>query len=190
MIQAPFGSAAPAWTGVPMPAFTWPQLSQPYGNPLQTPQPLQQLPTPPTPSPVTGWFGSGGGPALAFTPLITSLSVPDGMTAQALMVMVAVRRGLAQGPTTDHDVEELIYDALELFPGAAEVDVRCEGGRVTLSGNVPHKRLKHDVGELAWAIPGLNDVTNSLSITGRRRQRAFGGREAESPPSGQSRKQS
>lgn len=186
MIQAPFGSVAPAWTGMPMPAFAWPPLSQPFGSPPQTLQPQPQ-----PPSPVTGWLGSGGGPALAFTPLVTSLNVPDGMTAQALMVMMAMRRGLAQGPTTDHDVEELIYDALELFPGAAEVEVRCEGGRITLSGNVPHKRLKHDIGELAWAIPGINDVTNSLSITGRRRQRAFaGGREAESPATGQSRKQS
>ena len=94
------------------------------------------------------------------------------------MSAVAVRRGLPQGPTNDHDVEELIYDALELIPGAADVEVRCESGRVTLTGNVPHKRIKHDVGELAWAIPAINDVQNTITITGRRRSRAFG-RDAE-----------
>ena len=56
--------------------------------------------------------------------------------------------------------------------------MRCEGGRVTVTGNAPHKRIKHDVGELAWAIPAINDVQNTITITGRRRSRAFG-RDAE-----------
>jgi hypothetical protein len=79
---------------------------------------------------------------------------------------------------------------MELLPGSSDVEVRCEGGRVTLTGNVPHKRIKRDVGELAWAIPAISDVVNNITITGRRRSRAFG-REAE-PQSGggQSRKQS
>jgi len=100
-----------------------------------------------------------------------------------------MRRGLPQGPTNDHDVEELLYDAMELLPGASDVEVRCEGGRVTLTGSVPHKRIKRDVGELAWAIPAISDVLNNVTITGRRRSRPFG-RENEQQQAAQSRKQS
>jgi hypothetical protein len=78
---------------------------------------------------------------------------------------------------------------LELLPGSSDVEVRCEGGRVNLTGNVPHKRIKRDVGELAWAIPAINDVQNTVTITGRRRSRPFG-REGEQPQAAQSRKQS
>jgi len=105
------------------------------------------------------------------------------------LAAIAMRRGLPQGPTNDHDVEELLYDAMELVPGASDVEVRCEGGRVTVTGNVPHKRIKRDVGELAWAIPAISDVQNTITITGRRRSRPFG-RETEPQQAGQSRKQS
>lgn len=185
MIQAPFGSTTPAWTGLPLPAFTWPQTPAPLvGQPLPAQTMQSSAPMPPSA------FGWGGGPAITFPPLSTSLSLPDGVTAPTLMAAIAMRRGLPQGPTNDHDVEELIYDALEVFPGTGDVEVRCEGGRVTLTGSVPHKRIKRDVGELAWAIPAINDVTNSVSITGRRRSRPIGGREPETQASGQSRKQS
>jgi len=99
-----------------------------------------------------------------------------------------MRRGQPQGPTSEQDVEEFIYDALELLSGAGEIEVRCEGGRVSLTGSVPHKRFKRDAGEIAWAIPGISDVNNTITITARRRSRAFS-RETETPPSGQSRKQ-
>src|SRR5205814_3630087 len=50
-----------------------------------------------------------------------------GLTAPALLAAVATRRGQPQGPTNDQEVEDFIYDALELLPGAADVDIRCEG---------------------------------------------------------------
>jgi osmotically-inducible protein OsmY len=99
-----------------------------------------------------------------------------------------MRRGQPQGPTNDQEVEDFIVDALDLLPGATDVEVRCEGGRVTLSGNVQHKRLKRDVGELAWAIPVLSDVQNNITIASRRRSRAAS-REVEAPTSGPTRKQ-
>ncbi len=71
--------------------------------------------------------------------------------------------------------------------GTSEVEVRCEGGRATLTGSVQHKRLKRDVGEIAWAIPALNDVQNNVTITSRRRSRI--GREVEVGPSPSTRKQ-
>jgi osmotically-inducible protein OsmY len=90
-----------------------------------------------------------------------------------------VRRGQPQGPANDQEIEEFIYDALELLPGTNDVEVRAEGGRVTLTGGVQQKRLKRDVGEIAWAIPSVSDVMNNVNIATRRRSRATG-REAES----------
>ena len=142
----------------------------------------------PTPGTVLGGFGLGAGPLIA-GPLSTPFAVPGSVTAPALLAAVAMRRGQPQGPTSDQDVEEFIYDALELLSGAGDVEVRSEGGRVSLTGSVPHKRIKRDAGELAWTIPGITDVNNTITITARRRSRAFT-REPEAPPSGQSRKQS
>ena len=82
--------------------------------------------------------------------------MPGSVTAHALLAAVAMRRGQPQGPTSEQDVEEFIYDALELLSGAGDIEVRCEGGRVSLTGSVPHKRIKRDAGELAWAIPGIS----------------------------------
>jgi len=110
-----------------------------------------------------------------------------GVTAPALLGAVAVRRGQPQGPTNDQEVEDFIYDALEFLSGASEVEIRCDGGRATLTGNVHHKRIKRDVGEIAWAIPGLQDVQNNVTITSRRRARAAS-REPEAQPSPQARK--
>jgi len=72
-----------------------------------------------------------------------------------------------------------------MLPGTADVEVRCDGGRVTLSGSVQHKRLKRDVGEIAWAIPALHDVQNNVTIASRRRGRS----QNETPQGGPGRKQ-
>jgi len=110
--------------------------------------------------------------------MIESLFVPvppqvPVSSATSLVAAVAMRRGQPQGPTNDQEVEELVYDTLELLSGAGDVEVRCESGRVTLSGTVSHKRLKHDIGEIAWAIPSLSDVVNNITIASRRRSRPF-----------------
>lgn len=185
MIQVPFGSAAPGWSGPSLPGFTWPApmgAAPGMANVFGASEPI-------TPRSL-GWSTGGLNTGLPMTsvPLSTPLVVPDGVTAPALMATIAVRRGLPQGPTNDHDVEELLYDATELLPGSSDVEVRCEGGRVTLTGNVPHKRIKRDMGELAWAIPAISDVQNNVTITGRRRSRPFG-REGEPQQAAQARKQ-
>ena len=129
------------------------------------------------------WAGPAPWPVGTMAP-----PVPVGSAAQ-LVAAMATRRGQPNGPTTDQDVEELIYDTLELLPGASDVEARCEGGRLTLSGNVSHKRLKRDIGEIAWSIPSLVDVSNTLTITSRRRTRGFS-REGEPAVAAGSRKQS
>lgn len=144
-----------------------------------------------------GVYGSGVIGAFPFAPgpLASPLVGPVGadamvgVTATSLLAAVALRRGQPQGPVNDQEAEDFLYDALELLPGAADVEIRCEGGRATLTGNVQHKRVKRDVGEIAWAIPGLNDVQNNVTITSRRRGRAAGGRDGEAPPGVTARKQ-
>lgn len=122
------------------------------------------------------WTGSsapmGGGmpPAMAFE--------YPGITPQALLAMVAMRRGQPMGPTSDQEMEDFIGDALDLLPGTNDVEVRLEGGRATLTGLVSHKRVKRDAGEILWAIPSITDVQNNITIATRRRSRPSG-REAE-----------
>jgi hypothetical protein len=100
-----------------------------------------------------------------------STSWPGVVTPQALLTTVAMRRGQLTGPANDQDVEDFIYDALELLPGSNDVEVRWENGRVTLTGSVAHKRVKRDAGEVVWAIPSVNDVQNNITIATRRRSR-------------------
>ena len=95
-----------------------------------------------------------------------------------VLATVAMRRGQPWGPTNDHEIEDFLYDALDLLPGASDVEVRCEGGRATFTGSVPHRRVKRDIGEIAWAMPTLNDVQNNITIAARRSPRAPN-REAE-----------
>ena len=178
MIPAVFGSVTPNWTGM-SPGLTWPGLGA---------SSLSSVESGPTSGTVLGGFGVGAGSLIA-GPLSTPFAVPGSVTAHALLAAVAMRRGQPQGPTSDQDVEEFIYDALELLSGAGDVEVRSAGGRVSLTGSVAHKRIKRDAGELAWAIPGITDVNNTVTITARRRSRTFT-RETEAPPSGQTRKQS
>ena len=111
-----------------------------------------------------------------------------GLTAPSLLAAVAMRRGQPQGPTTDAEVEDFIYDVLELMAGASDVEVRCEGGRITLTGSVPHKRVKRDTGEIAWAVPVIHDVQNNLTIASRRRSRGSA-REGEGAVTAPTRKQ-
>ena len=121
------------------------------------------------PTPWSGWGQSVGGFG-AGSPF-GGQEIPAGVPAAALVAVIATRRGQPMGPTSDREIEEVIYDALELLAGTNEVEARCEGGRVTLTGSVSNKRIKRDVGEVAWAIPSVADVQNNVTLTARRRGR-------------------
>ena len=110
-----------------------------------------------------------------------ALGIPEIATVHRLLTLVAMRRGQPMGPTSDTEIEEFIYDALEYLPASNEVEVRVDGGRATLTGSVPHKRLKRDIGEIAWAIPAINDVQNNVTISPRRRSVAREGELPQSP---------
>ena len=161
MIEPLFVQVPPVWTGSAPWLSGWP------------------------PHPVT----SGSPLPMASGPVIGPLAPQPVGSASMLVAAVAMHRGQPSGPTTDQDVEELMYDVLELLPGAGDVEVKCEAGRLTLSGTVSHRRLKRDIGEIAWSIPNLVDVMNTVTITSRRRTRGFP-REGESAvPAAAGRKQ-
>jgi BON domain len=197
MAEAPFGSVTPIWPS-PVFAFGLTQMPIPSGpRPiLPVPIPAPQGPTLLSNGPVPG---APGGPMVPIGPYAFNSAVPaygglttatlpalpladsaPGITPAALLAAIALRRGQPLGPTNENEIEEFIYDALELLSGASDVEVRSEGGRVTLTGGVQHKRLKRDIGEIAWAIPSVQDVQNNVAITTRRRSRTQG-RENETP---------
>jgi hypothetical protein len=204
MHESLFGSAPPMWTGSPTPGFGWPApgpLSAAgrtgpaagFNSPQfpQTGATVAGMPLPQAPN--------GFSPELfpAQTPFATSGAFPTFVNPEVaaaiygipgLLAAVAIRRGQPMGPTNDQECEDFLYDALELIPGTSEVEVRCDNGRATLTGSVQHKRLKRDLGEIAWTIPALNDVQNNITIATKRRSRA-GGRETESQTSASGRKQ-
>ena len=198
MNETIFGSATPVWTAMPSIGLAYQPMSvgnRPIAAPLFSstaiPGGIGSTLTGAGLSAQQNLAGSGYVAPYPFAPNPAPALPghdPNGLvTASSLLTAVAQRRGQPQGPVNDHEVEDFIYDALDLLPGTADVEVRSENGRVTLTGVVQHKRTKRDIGEVAWALPGLQDVQNNVSITPRRRGRA--GREAEPPASASARKQ-
>ena len=196
MNETIFGSATPVWTAMPSIGLAYQPMSvsnRPIAAPLFSstaiPGGIASALTGAGLSAQQNLAGSGYVAPYPFAPnpVPAQPGHDNGLvTASSLLTAVAQRRGQPQGPVNDHEVEEFIYDALDLLPGTSDVEVRSENGRVTLTGVVQHKRTKRDIGEIAWALPGLQDVQNNVSITSRRRGRA--GREAE-PPAASARKQ-
>jgi hypothetical protein len=176
MAEPFFGSGAPIWPQtIPVPAFGFlqtPMLGGDRGRTIGVPTNLLQSET----------YGFNGGlmpampamssPVAGTVPVLAGQDITNGIMPAAVLAAVAMRRGQPLGPSNDQEVEDFVYDALDLLPGANEVEVRCEGGRVTLTGTVQQKRVKRDAGEIAWAIPAVNDVQNNVTIAARRRSRA------------------
>jgi len=202
MAEPTFGTVSPIWSAVPFPGVAWyqapmvgagpigstptgnvgPQGSAAFGSGMMTGRGILQ------PGTVSG-FGAGASnyastpfsaPVSQWGPPMSGPEMSPGITAPVLVSAIAMRRGQPAGPTSDQEIEDFIYDALDLLPGSSEVEVRCDAGRTSLMGAVSQKRLKRDIGEIAWAIPGINDVQNNIAIAPRRRARAQS-RETETP---------
>jgi hypothetical protein len=182
-------AGTPPWSAMPNMGFAWGQA--PFAPNRQAVTGLEGL-GPGTQGPAIGaqgpmgfGFATGPGIGLRSAPpmFLNSFAAPGALagfvspewpievTGPALLAAVAQRRGQPQGPTTDREVEEFLYDVFDLLPGLTEVEVRCEGGRVTLTGSVQHKKLKRDAGEICWAVPAASDVHNNVTISPRRRPR-------------------
>lgn len=198
VVEPPFGSVSQLWPATPAPAISY----------VQTPMPSGHRPFGTMSSGLQAQGAASGGPlsavpasnllqvdpyafASGVMPVVTGPSIgaglpngvaPEmavGVTAPWLLNAVAMRRGQPLGPNNDQEIEDFISDAFDLLPATNDVEVRVEGGRATLTGSVPHKRLKRDVGEIAWTIPTVHDVQNNVTIVQRRRARV--GREGETP---------
>lgn len=188
MAEPFFGTGPQLWPAMPAPGFgyfsTMPGGRPGGGVPMTSPSFAGSVmvgapPAEPTQSMGGQWQSAGtGGPVGGLPPLI-ALEYTGGITPQALLTAVAMRRGQPMGPTNDQEMEDFICDALDLVPGANDVEVRLENGRATLTGLVSHKRVKRDVGEILWAMPGVSDVQNNITISTRRRARSS--READTP---------
>ena len=218
MNEMMYGTGSPVWTGTPPiglayqplnignpaiapPMFSSPAISGGIGGGSAG---AQGVPAPGPLSPSIYGYGGATTPGVQQFPLGQTLPMPypfganpgallgadpaGFVAAPLLLAAVAFRRGQLQGPTNDQEVEEFIDDALDLIPGAADVEARCENGRAILTGSVHHKRTKRDAGEIAWSIPGIQDVQNNVSIASRHRPRTTA-RDTEAPPSSPARKQ-
>jgi len=67
----------------------------------------------------------------------------------------------------------MLYEAMEwdpLIPDPSGIDVKVEAGTVTLTGEVPSKRIKYVADQYAYWIPGVVDVRNELKVTHRRQR--------------------
>jgi BON domain len=176
MSETLYGSGVPIWSAVPSQGFAWLQPPIPVANQLTGPT-IGFGPTMPGQSPALQGQAPFTMPGAYSSPFMAPDMSPN--SAAALLTAVALRRGQPLGPTNDQEIEDFFYDALEVFPGAVEVEVRSESGRITLTGRVQHKKLKRDLGEIAWATPSVADVQNNLTITARRRPRAAAARDQE-----------
>jgi len=189
MIEPLFGTAPSPWSGISPSGFGWsvPPGNRPLANNVGfAVTPFGAAVGAPAVMPPRGPFTAMAPELFSVAPFLAALP-PDaiGYSVPALLSAVAIRRGQPLGPTNDQEIEDFVYDALEMLPGTNEVEARCEGGRVTLTGSVQHKRVKRDVGEIAWGIPIVNDVQNNVTIATKRRARPTQ-REGEQPPHGQS----
>ncbi len=194
MIEPLYGSASPTWPGPPM--SVWPQAAVPIpqwtvgasGTPFNGPQfaapAAAGLTASQAPQPIGTAEPFGFTNPVGFAGALHGFVTPEttaGWTHRTLLAAVAIRRGQPMGPTNDQECEDFVYDALDLLSGTGDVEVKCEGSRITLSGSVSQKWLKRDIGEIAWAIPTVNDVQNNVTLTARRRSRSAQ-REAEPAP--------
>ncbi len=124
-----------------------PPVTQPFIPPYASPFNLGALPFPGLPS-----FGFGGLGGLR----------PSGRSFS--------EQFLSTGLPTDTDIEEMIYDAIDvdpLIPADTQIDVTCDSGTCTLTGDVPDKMVKHAAGQDAWWATGVVDVRNELKVTGK-----------------------
>ena len=185
MAEPLFGTAPPIWSAVPFPGPAWFQTPVAGGRPIAEGIVNPQGFAAGLQGAIIGPQGQGAlgngmvsgipmpGPSFSPAgPLAGRQDMAGGVTATALVLAVALRRGQPAGPTSDQEIEDFLYDALDLLPGSSDVEVRCDAGRTMLTGTVSQKGLKRDIGEIAWAIPGIKDVQNNITIAPRRRSRA------------------
>ena len=109
MAELLFGTGPQLWPALPVPGFGHP-ATFPANRPAIIVQGSAQDPSSAPVNPTMS-------PAFDFN---------TGITPQALLATVAMRRGQPGGPSNDQDVEDFVYDALDLLPGGNDIEVRCD----------------------------------------------------------------
>ncbi|MGH2448741.1 MAG: BON domain-containing protein [Chloroflexota bacterium] len=73
---------------------------------------------------------------------------------------------------TDQQIESLLYDALDNsgIPSGADIDASVKNGTVTLAGTTRNKHVKLAADRIAWALPGVQDVNNTIQVQSRNQQ--------------------
>ena len=67
------------------------------------------------------------------------------VTAPALLTAIAIKRGQRAVPTNDHEIEDFLYDALELLTGTNECRSALRGRTCDADRQRAARRLKRDV---------------------------------------------
>ena len=130
MLEPLFGSGS-SWVAAPPSGAGWLQTLAAGGRPMIAPLffPPQSIPSvasgvsPPAQSMVASSALPPNAPGLAngmvpgLSPVSSLLAAEiTGSPPSGLLAAVAIRRGQPQGPTNDHEVEDFIYDAIDLLP--------------------------------------------------------------------------
>ncbi|HTW38309.1 MAG TPA: BON domain-containing protein [Steroidobacteraceae bacterium] len=63
-------------------------------------------------------------------------------------------------PFDRFDAGELADERLDV----SDVTVSVDGGKVTLEGTVPERRMKHYIEDLVDACPGVQDIDNRIRV--------------------------
>jgi hypothetical protein len=114
------------------------------------------------------------GAGLGFGAMFSGLG-PQGFPHMGGPSQQLVQQYRQTGLPTDAEIEEIINDALDQHPAIpldADIEIKSDAGQVVLSGTVPDKRIKRAAGEVAWWIPGVTDVNNTITVSGRRQAQA------------------
>lgn len=84
------------------------------------------------------------------------------------------RRGPRSYVRSDERILEDINDRLIVYADfdVSEIEVKCEQGKVTLSGRVDSRRDRKNAERLAQTVSGVTAVTNELEVRARRAKAA------------------
>lgn len=85
---------------------------------------------------------------------------------------------------SDERIREDVSEALARHPeiDASEIEVRVQGGEITLSGSVTDRRAKHLAEEVAEGVFGARDVHNQIKVNASTASRGRGERDVTGTP--------
>jgi uncharacterized protein len=86
---------------------------------------------------------------------------PEGYRRSDERIREEICQRLAR-PFGRFDASELADERLDV----SDVTVSVDGGRVTLEGTVPERRMKHCIEDLVDACPGVQDIDNRIRVRG------------------------